>query len=111
MQKYQKFGFEKIWGGPPTLTNIIKSKKADLKHRVNTAKSSGSAYFHKFLEIKCSYLCPNDLDDSFLAQDNSEFTIFHNNVNSLCSTDVDKYCKFKSVFQNCSGLPDFFSLF
>jgi len=46
-------------------TNIIESKKADLRHRVNTVKSSGSAYFHKFLEIKCSYLCPNDLDDFF----------------------------------------------
>ena len=53
----------------------------NLTARANIAKSHSSIYFHKFLEIKCSYLCPNNLDNSFLSRDNSEFVIFHNNIN------------------------------
>ena len=33
---------------------------SSLPARANIAKSHDSIYFHKFLEIKCSYLCPND---------------------------------------------------
>ena len=74
---------------------------------MSAAKSSESIYFHQFLEIQCSYLCPNDLDESFLAKENSEFVIFHNNVDSLCATDNNTIDKVKDVFQNCSGkLPD-----
>ena len=79
-------------------SDIAKQNKASFEIRKNTATSSESVYFHKFLEINCSYLCPNDLDDSFLARDNSEFIIFHNNANSLCSADTNKFSKLKSVF-------------
>ena len=50
--------------------------KSCFESRVSAAKSSESTYFHQFLEIQCSYLCPNDLDESFLAKENSEFVIF-----------------------------------
>ena len=42
-----------------------------LTTRANIAKSHSSIYFHKFLEIKCSYLCPNDLGNSFLSRESS----------------------------------------
>ena len=41
-----------------------------------------------------------------MARDNSEFVIFHNNVNSLCDIESDKFGKVKSIFQNCSSMPD-----
>ena len=38
------------------------TKKIGLDVRAKIAKSSESVYYHKFLEIKCSYSYPNDLD-------------------------------------------------
>ena len=52
------------------------------------------------------FIYPNDLDNSFLSRDNSEFVIFHNNVNSLCDIESDTMGKVKDIFQNCSSLPD-----
>ena len=75
----------------PTTSNPNKqTDNSSLTVRANIAKSSGFVYFHKFLEIRCSFLCPNDLDNAFLSRDNSEFVIFHNNINSMCDTETDK---------------------
>ena len=91
----------------PTTSNPNKqTDNSSLTVRANIAKSSGFVYFHKFLEIRCSFLCPNDLDNSFLSRDNSEFVIFHNNINSMCDTETDKIGKVKNIFQNCSDMPD-----
>ena len=42
--------------------------------------SNRYVYFDQFLEI--SYLCPNNLENTFLANENSEFVIYHNNIRS-----------------------------
>ena len=91
---------------PPFFPASSKTKKTTLDLRSKIAKSYESVYYHKFLEIKCSYLYPNNLDNSFLSRDNSEFVIFHNNVNSLCDIESDTMGKVKDIFQNCSSLPD-----
>lgn len=72
------------------------------KNRIKKAKSSKSVYFDQFLEIECSYLYPNELDDKYLAKDNSEFVAFHNNVRSMNKN----FHKVDDVFQNCWQKPD-----
>ena len=70
---------------------------------VNPPKSSNnSVYFDQFLEINCSYVCPNDLNNSFLANETSEFVIYHNNIRSI-NKNLNKV---KDVFLNCSEYPD-----
>ena len=56
------------------------SSRFCLRDRAKKAKSSKSVYFDQFLEIECSYLFPNELDDKYLSRNNSEFVAFHNNV-------------------------------
>ena len=70
--------------------------------KVRKAKSSKSVYFDQFLEINCSYLCPNDMDDNFMSRESSEFVAFHNNVRSM----NQNFDKVHDVFQNCSRKPD-----
>ena len=71
------------------------------------SKSSKFKYNRQFLDINCSYLCPNDLEDSFLANENSEFVIYHNNVRSFKKNMQGKMNKTLEIFQNCSSkLPD-----
>ena len=41
---------------PPFFPASSKTRKATLDFRAKIAKSSESVYYHKFLEIKCSYL-------------------------------------------------------
>ena len=82
-------------------------KKISLKEKSKIAKSTNSVYCHKFFDIQCSYLCPSDLNHAFLAGENSEFVVFHNNVRSLCDGNNTTIGKIKDIFQNCSGqLPD-----
>ena len=71
------------------------------------SKSSKFKYNRQFLDINCSYLCPNDLDDSFLANESSEFVIYHNNVRSFKKNMQGKMNNTLEIFQNCSRkLPD-----
>ena len=73
-----------------------------LDDKIKKAKSSKSVYFDKFLEIECSYLNPNNLNDQILFRDNSEFVAFHNNVRSM-NANFDKV---HDIFKNCSRKPD-----
>ena len=62
--------------------------------------SNRSVYFDQFLEI--SYLCPNNLENTFLANENSEFVIYHNNIRST-NANMDKV---SDIFLNCTKYPD-----
>ena len=86
-----------------TVKNDVRKKTTmSLEDKVKKAKSSKSVYLDKFLEINCSYLNPNNLNDQFLARDNSEFVAFHNNVRSM-NANFDKV---HDIFKNCSRKPD-----
>ena len=70
----------------PTCTNFPLNKIISPIDNVNHNKRSKSSQFNhyrQFLDIHCSYLCPNDLEDSFLANESSEFVVYHNNVRSF----------------------------
>ena len=45
------------------------------------------------------------LDNIFLGDSQSDFTIFHQNIRSLGAS----FHKFDEIFQNCSVLPDIFA--
>ena len=65
----------------PTCTNFPLNKIISPIDNVNHNKRSKSSQFNhyrQFLDIHCSYLCPNDLEDSFLANESSEFVVYHN---------------------------------
>ena len=55
-----------------------------------------------FLDVKCSYLDPNLINNFHLSNDNSELVIFHNNVRSLNKN----FCSIGDIFQDCDKLPD-----
>ena len=76
--------------------NLLKTK---------AAKSSKSVYFDPFLDIKCAYKCPTEIDDTFL-ETSSSLSIFHNNIRSLNKN----FDKLEEVFQNCSTLPSILAL-
>ena len=91
-------------GANPVINKNVKGSKNTLPlgEKIKKAKSSKSVYFDKFLEIQCSYLNPNNLDDQFMSRDNSEFVAFHNNVRSM-NANFDKV---HDIFKNCSRKPD-----
>ena len=55
--------------------------------------------------MQCSCLDPNLLDNIFLGDSQTDFTIFHQNIRSLGAN----FHKFDEIFQNCSVLPDIFA--
>ena len=55
-----------------------------------------------FFDIDCSYLNPNELNDSYLGNDISDLTIFQGNVRSL-NANFDSITE---IFDNCQKLPD-----
>ncbi len=58
-----------------------------------------------FLNINCSYLNPNSLNDDILRSNISDLSIFHNNVRSLNAN----FLLIHEIFQKCSKLPDIFA--
>ena len=76
-------------------------------NNITHSTSSRFKYFRQFLDLNCSYLCPNDLEDTYLANDSSEFVVYHNNVRSFKKNMQSKMNKTLEIFQNCSSkLPD-----
>ena len=55
-----------------------------------------------FYDIDCSYLNPNDLDDSHLSSQSAELSIFQGNVRSLNAN----FDSISEIFENCSKFPD-----
>ena len=61
---------------------------------------------YDFLDINCSYLSCNDLNDTYFSQSSSEFRIFHSNVRSLCKN----FDAIGDTFSNCQNLPNIIAL-
>ena len=75
-----------------------------VSNRLKKVTSAESVYFDKFLDINCSYLYPNELGDHHLARHKaSEFTVFHNNIRSICKnfSEIET-----DLFLNCTQYPD-----
>ena len=58
--------------------------------------------FDRFLDINCSYLSPNQLDNNAMGKGASELLVFHNNVRSL-NKNFDSIL---DTFSHCDILPD-----
>ena len=65
------------------------------------AKTFKSVYFDPFLDVKCSFKCPTELNDGFLSDASSCLGIFHNNVRSLNKN----FHKVEEVFQEFKFSP------
>ena len=99
-----------ITGGCPEAISPEKgtlrgSSSTTMGDKTNSSKnvlkpSNRYVYFDQFLEI--SYLCPNNLDNTFLANENSEFVIYHNNIRST-NANMDKV---SDIFLYCTKYPD-----
>ena len=87
-------------------SNLTSPPIINTNHNMHS-KPSRFQYYRQFLDLNCSYLCPNDLEDSFLSNDSSEFVVYHNNVRSFKKNMQSKINKTLEIFQNCSSkLPD-----
>ena len=101
-----------ITGGWPEAISPVEGTSGDsnsttMSDNTNSSRnvpktSNRSVYFDQFLEINCSYLNPNNLDDTFLSKENSEFVIYHNNIRSI-NKNIKKV---NDVFLNCTKYPD-----
>ena len=101
-----------ITGGWPEAISPVEGTSGDsnsttMSDNTNSSRnvpktSNRSVYFDQFLEINCSYLSPNNLDDTFLSKENSEFVIYHNNIRSI-NKNIKKV---NDVFLNCTKYPD-----
>ena len=59
----------------------------------------------KFMEVNCSYIKANDINDSFLDFNDIDLTIFQNNIRSLSKN----FHLVEEMFKDCSKLPDILS--
>ena len=91
--------------------NIPKTNKPSEKAKPNEKIKTGARLpkpvkFDHFLEISCDYLDPNLIDDGFLKSNDTELTIFQNNIRSL-NKNFDSVKE--EIFKNCTKLPDILS--
>ena len=90
--------------GTPTDNQDIAANLSSNAKKWDQIKASKSVYFDKFLDIKCSYLSPNEFDDRHLARyKKSEFTVFHNNIRSINANFEEVET---DLFNNCMNFPD-----
>ena len=81
----------------------ISSSSFTLQDKITKAKKSKSVYFDQFLDSRCAFLKPNELNDSYLnVPKSNDLVIFHNNIRSLNKN----FHKVEEVFQNCTNFPD-----
>ena len=60
----------------PCSSADITTTNSSIAKKVKKAKfTNQTVYFDQFLEVKCAYLCPNNLDDTYMSKDNSEFVV------------------------------------
>ena len=74
------------------------------KRKATVAKSKPTKHvpIDHFYDINCSYLSPNELEDSHIGSPKSELSIFQGNVRSLNAN----FDSISDIFQNCQKLPD-----
>ena len=80
-------------------TDVAKTKKKRFKKFKSNEKVS---VFDHFLDVKCSHLDPNLLNDTYLANNPSELVIFHTNIRSLQAN----FHLVEEIFLNCDKLPN-----
>ena len=96
----------------PSIRNIITSQSTtNLRTTIPKAYTKESlknfVKFDHFLNINCSHISPNVLNDSHLGNENSEITVFHNNIRSSVK-NFDKISE--ETFKNCKYLPDILTI-
>ena len=69
----------------------------------HTIISDSNRIKYHFLDVNCSYLDPNLVDNSYLKSNDSELVIFSNNIRSLNKN----FHKVEEIFINCNKWPDF----
>ena len=62
--------------------------------------------YNPFIDIKCSYLSPKDLNNNVFGRNSAEFSIFHNNVRSANKNIPDVM----EIFRKCDGLPSIIAI-
>ena len=90
------------FSGSSASTRITKKRK-----KVKT--SNETVYFDQFLEVKCSYLSPKDLNDSYMSKSNSDFVVYHNNIRSMNANSLIKSMMLLKIVPEING--PIFSLF
>ena len=95
----------------PPLSNkkVLKSisKKTNFKKVSKKQLSKHFVKYDHFLNINCSHINPNDLDDTYFGNENSDLTVFHNNIRSSVK-NFDKIAG--ETFKNCKTLPDILAI-
>ena len=70
-----------------------------LEHNIINHKKEPKSHF---LDLKCVYVEPNKINDDFLALEEPDINIFHNNISSLNAN----FHKVEDIFHKCQKLPD-----
>ena len=103
-------------GNHELLESNILNKKAILKQQNKDNKDKSPANpkdkitvdpnafvkIDHFLNLNCTYVDPNEVNDNSLALEESTFSIFHNNISSLEAN----FHKVEEIFGKCHNLPD-----
>ena len=87
-------------------TKSVIKKEVDPKTSKRKQKPTKRVPIDHFYDINCSYLNPNEFDDSYLGDDKSDLTIFQGNVRSL-NANIDSV---SDIFDNCQKLPDILAI-
>ena len=91
----------------PTKTKPTPVREVLAKSKYNPSFENTSkdfVKFDKFLDINCSHLSRNELNDEYFGA--SELVIFHNNVRSL-NKNIGNIGE---IFQNCKKCPDILAI-
>ena len=87
----------------PRLKNTNTKRK--LKRSSKITKKINFDHFiteDHLLDIKCSYVSPNDIVNDHMSQNESDLTIFHNNIRSINKNLGSA----EEIFLNCQKMPD-----
>ena len=103
-----KFGTlvrEGIFSAPKPCRNNVRPLYEKNNSVPSHKKQSKFVKFDKFLDINCSYLDPNNVNDSLYGDKSSDLSVFHCNVRTLNNFD-----SVIETFRNCKELPDILAL-
>ena len=78
------------------------SETNDQSKKKNVPNPKDFVKIDHFLNLKCGHVDPNKVDDDLLSSDESDISIFHNNI---CSLNTN-FHKVDEIFQKCKSYPD-----